>query len=147
MAREWWEQVHRHHVVSSHAARNLRRLELHIFPAIGQLPINEVTAPQLLAALRQVEQKGSIETAHRLRTLTGQVWDMGKWRQSETSTAIPTRPGPTSKNQFSLPEGGSYAVHRETSNTMLRSTSGIRKYPTLPHGPFWILLLPLISPS
>ena len=35
----------------------------------GQLPINEVTAPQLLAALRQVERKGSIETAHRLRTL------------------------------------------------------------------------------
>ena len=74
VAREWWEQVHRHHVVPSHAARNLRRLELHIFPAIGQLPINEVTAPQLLAALRQVEQKGSIETAHRLRILTGQVF-------------------------------------------------------------------------
>jgi integrase len=74
VAREWWEQVHRHRVVPSHAARNLRRLELHIFPAIGQLPIHEVTAPQLLAALRQVERTGSIETAHRLRTLAGQVY-------------------------------------------------------------------------
>jgi len=74
VAREWWEQVHRHRVVPSHAARNLRRLELHIFPAIGQLPIHEVTAPQLLAALRQVEQTGSIETAHRLRSLAGQVF-------------------------------------------------------------------------
>ena len=77
VAREWWQEVHRHRVVFDHAERNLRRLELHIFPAIGQLPIHEVTAPRLLEALRQVERAGSIETAHRLRTLTGQVFRYG----------------------------------------------------------------------
>ena len=74
VATEWWEQVHRHNVVAAHAGRNLRRLQLHLFPALGGRPIGEVTPQELLEALRAVESKGRGETAHRVRTLCSQVY-------------------------------------------------------------------------
>jgi integrase len=74
VALEWWEQVHRHRVVAEHAERNRRRLEIHVFPFIGSHPISEVTAPELLTVLRQIQQSGHVVTAHRLRTLCGQVF-------------------------------------------------------------------------
>ncbi|MDA0336352.1 MAG: Arm DNA-binding domain-containing protein, partial [bacterium] len=48
VAREWCDQVHRHQVVEAHAKRNLRRLELHAFPAMGREPIAEITSGFLL---------------------------------------------------------------------------------------------------
>jgi integrase len=77
VAREWWEQVHLKAVVSEHANRNLRRLEIHVFPAIGRLPLCDVSAPQLLAVLRKVEQGKHAVTSHRLRSLCGQVFRYG----------------------------------------------------------------------
>lgn len=41
---------------------------------IGNLPITEVTAVTLLAALRKLEHRGVVETAHRARGLAGQVF-------------------------------------------------------------------------
>ncbi len=74
LAREWWESVHRHRVVSSHADRNLRRLEMHVFPMLGRRPIAEISSWELLEALRRVQQIGHVETAHRVCTLCGQVF-------------------------------------------------------------------------
>ncbi len=42
-------------------------LEDDLFPDIGRLPIKDVTEALLLAALRKVEARGAIETAHRIR--------------------------------------------------------------------------------
>ena len=74
VAREWWKSVHCHRVVSSHADRNLRRLERHAFPMLGRRPIREISPGELLEALRRVEETGRVETAHRVRTLCGQVY-------------------------------------------------------------------------
>lgn len=65
VAREWAEQ-RRHHWVSSHAARVLNSLENEIFAALGFRPIGEITAPELLGALRKVEARGALETAQRV---------------------------------------------------------------------------------
>jgi integrase len=73
IAREWFESVHQRRVVSTHAGRNLRRLELYIFPALGRRPIAEIAPTELLAALRRVVDAGHVETAHRLRSLCGQI--------------------------------------------------------------------------
>lgn len=43
-------------------------------PVIGSRPIAEVTAPELLIALRTVETRGRFETARRLRSTCGQVF-------------------------------------------------------------------------
>jgi integrase len=59
---------------ASHAERIRRRLERDIFPLLGSRPIAAIGAPELLAALRLIEARGAIETAHRARTTAGQVF-------------------------------------------------------------------------
>jgi hypothetical protein len=46
----------------------LRRFELNLFPPLGSRPIAEITAPELLAAVRKVEQRGAYDLAHRVST-------------------------------------------------------------------------------
>lgn len=73
IAREWhtkfspsWAQ--------SHGSKIIRRLELYVFPWLGNRPIRSITAPELLAALRRIEAKGNLETAHRTQQNCGQVF-------------------------------------------------------------------------
>jgi len=58
----------------SHSDRVLRALERDIFPWIGARAISEIKAPELLTALRRVESRGALETAHRIRTNCSQVF-------------------------------------------------------------------------
>jgi integrase len=57
-----------------HAARIKRRLERDVFPWIGTRPISDITAPELLATLRRIENRGVLETAHRAMQNCGQVF-------------------------------------------------------------------------
>lgn len=50
------------------------RLKEFVLPELGHLPIAEITAPEVLACLRKIEARGTIETAHRVKTLCGQVF-------------------------------------------------------------------------
>jgi integrase len=45
-----------------------------IFAEIGTRPIRDVTAPELLAALRKIESRGHHESAHRAKQKCGQVF-------------------------------------------------------------------------
>jgi len=72
IAREWhgkfintWSE--------GHAATTMRRMEIDLFPWIGKRPIAEIKAPELLSVLRRVESRGALESAHRIRTIAGQV--------------------------------------------------------------------------
>lgn len=58
----------------SHAARMMRQLERDLFPWIGNRPIAEIQAMELLAALQKVEARGALETADRALMLARQVW-------------------------------------------------------------------------
>jgi integrase len=73
IAREWHAKFSSSWAVS-HAKATLRRLELFIFPWLGNRPIKTITAPELLAALRRIEAKGALETAHRVKQVCGQVF-------------------------------------------------------------------------
>ncbi len=44
------------------------------YPVIGDRPVSEVSAPEILEALRRVEARGRFETARRLRSTCGQVF-------------------------------------------------------------------------
>jgi len=59
---------------AGHATTIISRLERDLFPWIGKRPINQVKAPELLAVLRRVESRGALESAHRIRTIAGQVF-------------------------------------------------------------------------
>lgn len=58
----------------SHAGRMMRQLERDLFPWIGNRPIAEIQAMELLAALQKVEARGALETADRALMLARQVW-------------------------------------------------------------------------
>jgi integrase len=77
VAREWWEAVHTAKVSENHAARTLVRLERMVFPYIGADPIEGIEAPDVLAVLRRIEARGTIETAHRVKDACGQVFRYG----------------------------------------------------------------------
>lgn len=52
----------------AHHAEDVKRaLERDIFPDLGDFPIDQIDKPLMLAVLKKVEDRGAIETAHRLR--------------------------------------------------------------------------------
>lgn len=73
IAREWfvkntpiWTEKHAKTIIS--------RLENNIFPWLGKEDVSQITAPMLLEQLRRVEDRGAIETAHRVKSICGQVF-------------------------------------------------------------------------
>lgn len=66
IAREWFEKF-KSTWTKGHSINKIRRLEQDVFPWIGKTNIKDVTAPELLLILRRVEDRGAIETAHRIR--------------------------------------------------------------------------------
>jgi integrase len=77
VAREW----HGKHIAGvksdSYARDTLRRLERYLFPSLGSRPIREIAAPELLAMLRLIEEKGLFVVAHRAKQVAGQVFRYG----------------------------------------------------------------------
>ena len=59
---------------ASHSERSKRQLERDLFPWIGNRPMAEIHAMELLAALQKVEERGAVETADRVLMLARQVW-------------------------------------------------------------------------
>jgi integrase len=45
-----------------------------VFPTIGDRPVNEISAPEVLSVLRKIEARGRYETAQRLRSTCGMVF-------------------------------------------------------------------------
>ncbi len=56
-----------------HATTIMSRLERDVFPWLGAKPISEIKPIDILAVLRRVEGRGALESAHRIRTICGQV--------------------------------------------------------------------------
>jgi len=50
------------------------RLTNYVYPWLGDEPVSKITAVDLLAALRRIEEKGALETAHKVRQYCGQVF-------------------------------------------------------------------------
>lgn len=59
---------------ATHTETTLARMTNNLFPWIGTRPVKEITAPELLAVLRRIESRGAIETAHRCKSIAGQVF-------------------------------------------------------------------------
>lgn len=66
VARQWYANA-KAQWASIHAADIIRSLERDVFPTIGNLPIAQLTPPIVLGVLREIEARGAIETAKRVR--------------------------------------------------------------------------------
>ncbi len=58
----------------SHSYKTIRRLELDVFPWLGKKSIISISAPELLTVLQRIEDRGAIDTAHRVKQICGQVF-------------------------------------------------------------------------
>jgi integrase len=76
VAREWFEQ-RKHEWASASADTMLARLERHILPKLGRRPIADITPPEVLAVLRVVEDRGTLETARRVMQICGKIFMYG----------------------------------------------------------------------
>ncbi|MDL2279582.1 integrase arm-type DNA-binding domain-containing protein [Desulfovibrio sp. OttesenSCG-928-G11] len=73
VAREW-HMKHSQGLAESHNKKILSRLEKQLFPVFGEKAVNEVEAADLLKAAQHAQNRGAVETAHRLVQLCGQVF-------------------------------------------------------------------------
>ena len=73
VAREWYAKKLPGWAPAT-ARKVIRYLEKDIFPWLGNRPIKDLAAPDLLATIRRVESRGALELAHRIREYSGQVF-------------------------------------------------------------------------
>ncbi len=64
ITREWHEKQ-KGAWTEHHAERVLRCMKNEVFPDIGNIPLSEVTAPQILAMLKKIESRDALELASR----------------------------------------------------------------------------------
>jgi len=76
VAREWYENS-KAQWAKIHASDVIRSLERDVFPTIGALPIAQLTPPLVLGVLREIEARGAIETAKRVRQRISAVFVYG----------------------------------------------------------------------
>lgn len=89
--------------MDSYARTVMQRLELNVFPWLGAVPITDVTAPQILAVLRQIHARGATETAHRTRTYVSEVF-----RWAIVNNKAERDPAADVKGAIPPANGGSY---------------------------------------
>ena len=65
IARDWHE-AQRADWSENHTKKVIISLEKDIIPTLGDIPIHEITTPQLLEALRGIEKRGAYEQARRV---------------------------------------------------------------------------------
>lgn len=73
IARRWLEQQ-RLTVTPAHALDCQQRLEKHVFPWLGHLPMKGITTPDIAAVLKRINSKSRFHMASRCRTMISQVF-------------------------------------------------------------------------
>ncbi len=76
IAREWHE-TNLHTWSPKHGANVIKRLEGDIFPKLGKRPIAELSAPELLSALRLVEKRGALDLTRTIAQYCGRIFAYG----------------------------------------------------------------------
>lgn len=74
VAKEWYETHIKGTCSEGHAVTVVSRLDRFLYPKLGDKPIREIKAPEILDLLRSLQNAGTIETAHRVKQIAGQVF-------------------------------------------------------------------------
>jgi len=80
IAREWHAKFSPSWA-SSHSGKIIRRLELYIFPWLGSRPIKEITAPELLSALRRMGYAKDEMSGHGFRSMASTLLNEQGWNR------------------------------------------------------------------
>ena len=69
-----WAETYGAHWTESHRARVVTSLEADAFPALGDLPIREITPPMVIEVIRAVESRGALDVASRVLQRTSSIF-------------------------------------------------------------------------
>lgn len=69
-----WYELKKDSWSKSHCIREWRNLHKDLFPYLGKRPIGEIEPPELLAVIRKVEARGSLDVAHRVLITARGIW-------------------------------------------------------------------------
>lgn len=97
VAMEWHEKMAAEWA-PRHAAAVLRSLEMYLFPALGNRPISQITAMELMLELRKVEQRGLHDTTKRLRERCAAIF-----RRAEVTGRASSNPAAALVDEFITP--------------------------------------------
>lgn len=69
-----WHANNKHTWSDDYSSWVIRALRNDIFPWLGNRPITEIEPPELLQAMRRIETRDALVTAHRVRNNLEQIW-------------------------------------------------------------------------
>lgn len=104
VALEWFGKHVEPVRTAGHAQTVRYRLEAFLFPPLGERPLDEIKAPELLSVLRPIEESGRVETARRIKQIFGQVARYGVATgacESDVSSALRGALAPKKPQHFS----------------------------------------------
>lgn len=73
VARRWLE-MKTERLNDKYSKQILARLEQHVFPKIGDLPISDITIPDVVEVVEKIGKGGTVETAKRMKQVMAQVF-------------------------------------------------------------------------
>jgi len=118
---EEWLSIRRHELAEGTLRTIMMRLRNDINPAIGDMHVDHIRAADVLAMLQHICERGAVETAHRCRSLTGQIL-----RYAIATGRAESDPTPALKGAIRRPDTQSMAamLKPEDIGAMLRSIEG-----------------------
>ena len=78
MVAKRWHENRQSALNPAHAERVWSRMERDVFPSLGQRPIHEITAPEVLEMIRRIEIRGALDISRRAKQGVGQVFQFAK---------------------------------------------------------------------
>jgi integrase len=122
IAREWFGKFSPNWA-ETHSQKIIRRLEADVFPWIGNQPVNEIKAMEILAVVSRIHKRGALDTAHRAKQNIGQVM-----RYATVTGRAERDPTVDLRGALPTPEKKHYAAFTETESLgeFLRAIDGCK---------------------
>lgn len=105
-----WMKIKGKEWTDTYAGKTKACLERHAFPSIGNRPIKDISAPELLAMLRAIEKRGTVDMAHRIQQHCGAIF-----RYAIATGLAESDPTPSLKGALSTARQQHYAALTEPS--------------------------------
>lgn len=126
VAEQWLAEVHASRVTAGHVALTRERLRKFVYPVFGACPIGDIEPPDVLAMLRRITARGTLETARRVKFACGQVFRygvaLGLCKRDPTADLRGALPVPATRHHAAITEPGEFAE-------LLRAIDAYRGHP------------------
>ena len=75
---DMWFEDYKKKLTKKYSAALERRLHRLLYPKLGKLDIKQISSPELLAVIKEIEKSGSIDLARRMKAHAGQIFQFAQ---------------------------------------------------------------------